>query len=638
MIEKMKFLSITGPKNDIDRVANTYLSKYEMHLENALSELSTVRDLKPFVEMNPYRDLMSKSEELVKKIDKDCSASHKPMTPSEAADVITNAFSMLEDLNLQKKQLKDTKTHYKELLHTIEPFRLLNYDIKKIMNFKFIKFRFGRISHEFYTKFSKYVYENLNTVFYECDSDEDYVWGIYFVPATSSVKIDAIYSSLHFERIFIPNEYDGTPEEAYDAILKKIDEVTKQIKEISIQIKNKIETVGPELLLAHNTLETLTKNHDIRKVSACTKERSIDRNNDNLVFYIVCGWMTVSDANAFLKEIESDPNVYCISEDVQQDIGTKPPTKLKNPKIFKPFEMFIHMYGVPAYNEIDPTLFVAITYSLIFGIMFGDVGQGLCLVIGGALFYKFKKMNLGAIVSLAGIFSTIFGFMYGSIFGYEDLIPHVWMKPMDNIMSVLITAIVFGAFLIIVAMVMNIINAIKAGDYARLFFDPNGIAGLVFYGGVIACVALIFTGNALPGSIVLTILFGVPLLLIFFREPLERKLEKKSKLFPDGKGMFLLTSVFELFEVLLSYASNTISFLRVGAFALSHAAMMGVVIMFAGAEQGIGNIPIMIIGNIVVAGMEGLIVGIQVLRLEYYEMFSRFYRGTGKEFKPFKNN
>lgn len=638
MIEKMKFLSITGPKNDIDRVANTYLSKYEMHLENALSELSTVRDLKPFVEMNPYRDLISKSEELVKKIDKDCSVSHKSMTPSEAADVITNAFLMLEDLNLQKKQLRDTKTHYKELLHTIEPFRLLNYDIKKIMEFKFIKFRFGRISHEFYNKFSKYIYENLNTVFYECDSDEDYVWGIYFVPATSSVKIDAIYSSLHFERIYIPNEYEGTPEEAHDAILKKIDEVTKQIKEISIKIKNKIESVGPELLLAHNTLETLTKNHDIRKVSACTKERGIDKNNDNLVFYIVCGWMTLPDANAFLKEIESDPNVYCISEDVQQDIGTKPPTKLKNPKIFKPFETFIHIYGVPAYNEIDPTLFVAITYSLIFGIMFGDVGQGLCLVLGGALFYKFKKMNLGAIVSLAGIFSTIFGFMYGSMFGYEDLIPHVWMKPMDNIMSVLITAIVFGAFLIIVAMVMNIINAIKAGDYARLFFDPNGIAGLVFYGGIIACVALMFTGHPLPGSIVLTILFGVPLLLIFFREPLERKLEKKSKLFPDGKGMFFLTSIFELFEVLLNYASNTISFLRVGAFALSHAAMMGVVIMFAGAEQGIGNIPIMIIGNIVVAGMEGLIVGIQVLRLEYYEMFSRFYRGTGKEFKPFKNN
>ncbi|WP_310602459.1 V-type ATP synthase subunit I [Anaerosporobacter sp.] len=638
MIEKMKFLSITGPKSDIDRVANTYLSKYEMHLENALSELSTVQDLKPFVEMNPYRDLMTKSEELVNKLDSDCSASHNSMTPSEAADVIINAFSMLEDLNAQKAKLKEKKTHYKELLHTIEPFKMLNYDLKKIMEFKFIKFRFGRISHEFYTKFSKYVYENLNTVFYECDSDEDYVWGIYFVPATSSVKIDAIYSSLHFERIFIPNEYEGTPEQAHDTILRKIDETTAQIKQLSAEIKKKLESVGPELLLAHQTLQILSQTHNIRKVAACTKERNVDATHDNLVFYILCGWMTLSDANAFIKEIETDSNVYCISEDVQPDVSTKPPTKLKNPKIFKPFEMFIRMYGVPAYNELDPTLFVAITYSLIFGVMFGDVGQGLCLVIGGALFYKYKKMNLGAIISLAGIFSVIFGFMYGSIFGYEDFIPHVWMRPMDNIMSILITAIVFGAFLIIVAMILNIINSIKAKDYARLFFDTNGVAGLVFYGSIIACVALIFTGHALPGTIILAIMFGVPLLLIFFKEPIERKIKKKSNLFPEGKGMFVVTSIFELLEVLLSYASNTISFLRVGAFALSHAAMMGVVLMFAGAEHGIGNIPIMIIGNIIVAGMEGLIVGIQVLRLEYYEMFSRFYRGTGKEFKPYKNN
>lgn len=636
MIEKMKFLSITGPKNDIDRVANTYLTKYEMHLENALSELSTVRDLKPFIALNPYRDLMTKAEDLVKKIDKDCQTSHKAMTPSQAADVIQNASSMLETLSTKKKELKESKNHLKELLHTIEPFRMLNFDIKKLLEFKFIKFRFGRVSHEFYTQFSKYVYENLNTVFYECDSDDQYVWGIYFVPASSSVKVDAIYASLHFERVFIPDEYEGTPEEAHEAILKKIDQTTKEIKKISTEMKEKLVSVAPEVLQAHQTLLTFSSNHNIRKVAACTKENS-KSGKDDLVFYIICGWMTTKDAAKFLKEIESDPNVYCISEDVQEDIGTKPPTKLRNPKLIKPFEMFINMYGVPAYNELDPTLFVAITYSLIFGIMFGDVGQGLCLVIGGFLLYKFKKLNLGAIVSLAGIFSTIFGFMYGSIFGYEEMIPHLWMKPMNNIMSTLIMAIIFGAGLILFSMILNIINAIKAKDYARLLFDTNGVAGLIFYASVLACVGLLFTKHALPGGIILALLFGIPLILMFFKEPLERKFKKQKNLFPDGKGMFILTAIFELFEVLLSYASNTISFLRVGAFALSHAAMMGVVLMFAGAEQGFGNIPVMILGNIFVACLEGLIVGIQVLRLEYYEMFSRFYSGSGKVFKPYNN-
>ena len=99
--------------------------------------------------------------------------------------------------------------------------------------------------------------------------------------------------------------------------------------------------------------------------------------------------------------------------------------------------------------------------------------------------------------------------------------------------------------------------------------------------------------------------------------------------------MFITQGFFELFEVLLSYFSNTLSFVRVGAFAVSHAAMMQVVLMLAGAESGTPSIPVIVLGNLFVCGMEGLIVGIQVLRLEYYELFSRVYKGSGREFKPF---
>ena len=105
---------------------------------------------------------------------------------------------------------------------------------------------------------------------------------------------------------------------------------------------------------------------------------------------------------------------------------------------------------------------------------------------------------------------------------------------------------------------------------------------------------------------------------------------------PEEKGMFFVQGFFELFELLLSYFSNTLSFVRVGAFAVSHAAMMEVVLMLAGAEAGGSpNWLVVIFGNLFVCGMEGLIVGIQVLRLEYYELFSRFYRGTGRAFKPY---
>ena len=131
-------------------------------------------------------------------------------------------------------------------------------------------------------------------------------------------------------------------------------------------------------------------------------------------------------------------------------------------------------------------------------------------------------------------------------------------------------------------------------------------------------------------------MFAVPLLLIMMKEPLTRLVKKKSPAIEGSKPMFFVQSFFELFEIMLSFLSNTLSFIRIGAFAVSHAAMMGVVLMLAGAENG-GNINwlIIILGNLFVCAMEGLIVGIQVLRLEYYEMFSRFYKGSGKEFQPF---
>ena len=259
--------------------------------------------------------------------------------------------------------------------------------------------------------------------------------------------------------------------------------------------------------------------------------------------------------------------------------------------------------------------------------------------------YRFKKLDLAAIISCAGFFSTIFGFLFGSLFGFEDVLEPIWLRPVNhmstipfigNLNTVFIVAIAFGMFLIIVTMIFHIINGIKAKDAENTWFDTNGLAGLVFYGAIVAVIVLFMTGNTLPAGIVLVVMFVIPLILIALKEPLSKLVEKKADFLPKEKGMFIVQTIFEMFEVLLSYFSNTLSFVRIGAFAVSHGAMMEVVLMLAGAENGGSpNWLVIILGNLIVCGMEGLIVGIQVLRLEYYEMFSRFYKGTGREFKPF---
>ena len=512
------------------------------------------------------------------------------------------------------------------------------FNIHKLLGFKFIKYRFGKIAHEYYEKLEKYVYEDLDSVFFKCNTDEQYVWGIYFVPATQADEIDAVYSSMHFEQMEIPDNYPGTVKEAYEALTRKLKDIQTDLEEIRAGRTRRLEELRGEILGSKEALELLSASFDVRRLAACT-----DNRRDT--FYILCGWMSDRDTQKFQKEIMDDDQIFCIVEDYSVYKEKQPPTKLRNPRIIRPFEMYVKMYGLPSYGEFDPTWFVALTYSLIFGTMFGDVGQGLCLVVGGALLYRFRKMTLAAIISMAGIFSTIFGFLYGSFFGFEELLPAIWLKPKEAMTSlpfigqmntVFVVAIAFGMFLILVTILFHIINAIHSKDLENILFDQNAIAGLVFYGSLVAVIVLYMTGKKLPAAGVLVVMFLIPLLLIMLKEPLTRLVQKKQPAIEGSKPMFFVQSFFELFEVLLSYFSNTLSFVRMGAFAVSHAAMMEVVLMLAGAANGDSvNWLVIILGNIFVCAMEGLIVGIQVLRLEYYEMFSRFYKGDGREFKPF---
>lgn len=639
MIEKMKFLSVTGPKDDIDRVIDQYLSKYDIQLENALSELKTVKDLRPYMESNPYKDVYQRSGEILSSLNSAVPlSSPKEVTVEEAAAIVGELDTQIRELSTKREELTAELETLKSSLDKINHFTGLDYDLSEILHFKYIKFRFGRIAREYYDKFFNYVYDTIDTVLYNCKEDEEYIWIVYFVPDTISDKVDAIYSSMHFERFFLPDEYEGTPTEAMHSLEDQITQVNTSISEIDNSISRILESRKDDLIAANQRLTTFSNNFDVRKLAACTKQ-------DVNTFYILCGWMTDKDASAFQKEISGDERAYCVVEDDHSNITSRPPTKLKNPKLFKPFEMFIDMYGIPAYNEIDPTILIGITYSILFGFMFGDVGQGLCLLIGGFLLFRAKKMNLAAIISCCGFFSTIFGFLFGSVFGFEDIIEAAWLRPKEamtqlpfvgNLNTVFIVAIALGMGIIIMTMVLNIINSLRSHDAEKAYFDTNGVAGLVFYGSIVVTVVLFMTGNPLPAAAVLVIMFAVPLLVVFLKEPLTALVEKKAEIMPKEKGMFFVQGFFEMFEVLLSYFSNTLSFVRVGAFAVSHAAMMEVVLMLAGAEAGGSpNWIVVVLGNLFVCGMEGLIVGIQVLRLEYYELFSRFYRGTGRAFRPY---
>lgn len=638
MIVKMQFVNISGPRSDIDRVMDLYLSRYEIQLESALSELKTVDNLRPFVEMNPYKDALVKAVQFVGFLENP--EETEPDTSLGLNDIFELIRTMNEEyLKLQAKQeeWKKKKEEIASKQKIIEPFRPMGGDLSQVLHYKYISYRFGKMPQEQYQKLEKYLLGELDAVFVKGVQDEQFVYGAYFAAPDHLQKTDAVFRSLHFERVEIPAQYEGSPEEASQKLLKEMYDIQKKIEEIDKEAAEMFKKKAPQLIWAKQRLEELAHNFDVRKMAARVEDKKED-------YYILCGWMAEDDVKKFMAEAEQDDKVFVVVEDDHDSYFGEPPTKLENPKLFKPFEMFVGMYGLPAHNEMDPTLFVGLTYSFIFGVMFGDVGQGLLLVIVGALVYHFKKSPLAGIIATAGVFSTIFGFMFGSVFGFEDVIQPLWLRPIDHMTTlpfvgklntVFIVSIAFGMGLIVIAMVLHIINAFREHDTQSTWFDPNGVAGLVFYGSVAAVVILFMSGRPTPAGIVLAVMFGVPLLLILFKEPLTNRLKKKKEKMKEGKVMFFVEGFFELFEMLLSYFSNTLSFVRIGAFAVSHAAMMEVVLMLAGVESGNTNWVVVVLGNLFVCLMEGLVVGIQVLRLEYYEMFSRFYKGSGRAFDPY---
>ncbi len=364
-------------------------------------------------------------------------------------------------------------------------------------------------------------------------------------------------------------------------------------------------------------------------------------------YFIFVGWIKADYEETFMQRSKKFDDIMVECEDPGASIIDKIPISLKNNWLFRPFSYFVEMFGLPAYTEIDPTPLFAITYSLMFGLMFADLGQGLVVILIGFLMHKFKKMPLGQILMRCGIFSCIFGAVFGSVFGMEDLLDGVYkslginllpIKVFENTTKILILAISAGVFLMLLVMLIHTICSFKLKQYADAIFSANGIAGILAYSSMVFLATDFMANDEVKQKIsvvnkeavITTLIVGV--VMMFFYEFVKEKLADKSyKLKP---GSYLLSNIIELFESILSFFSNTVSYLRLGAFVLVHAGMMMVVTTLAGEKVNVTFVIVMILGNALVIALEALLTGIQSLRLQFYEMFSRYYSGQGRAFTP----
>jgi len=362
--------------------------------------------------------------------------------------------------------------------------------------------------------------------------------------------------------------------------------------------------------------------------------------------YLIIGWIPSAKVELLsqkLKEVSKNIVIEATASSQRGELSQNVPVYLRNSGLPGAFQMLVTTYARPRYEEIDPTLLITITFPLLFGAMFGDVGHGLVLALFGSILASRRvpalrgMAGLGAIITACGLAATVFGFLYGSLFGLETIIPALWMRPMENITQILGIAIGGGVVILSLGFLLNLYNAWRAEDWGRFFFDPNGVVGLVLFWSLLGLGA----GALLPGFPIPAPVFGVTAVLgglaVMFSEVLKHLVEGHRPLIEGGVGMYAIQASVELFEKLISFLSNSLSYVRVGAFAVAHAGLSAVIYILAqlvDPGHGLGYWIVAILGNLFIVGFEGLIVGIQTMRLEYYEFFSKFFSGGGKSYEP----
>jgi V/A-type H+-transporting ATPase subunit I len=359
--------------------------------------------------------------------------------------------------------------------------------------------------------------------------------------------------------------------------------------------------------------------------------------------FIIVGWVPSDqwpDLSRRLKQI-SGKMLMEARVPKRSGGGESVPVSLDHRGVLRPFQQLVEMFARPRYNELDPTGMLAVTFPVLFGAMFGDVGHGLVLILLGALLRsrKVKALRglagLGGLIAICGAAGCVFGFLYGSVFGVETVLHPLWMRPIDNILQILSISIGAGVVLLSAGFVLNILNAGISRDWSRMFLDRNGLAGLTLYWSLVALAVAALSGKPpFPAAAPAAAAAG---LVVMFSDALRRLAEGRRPLIEGGAGTYAIQVFFEMFDTLIGQLSNSLSFVRVGAFAVAHAGLSSVFFILAALVspgRGAGWWIVVLIGNLFIVGFEGLIVAIQTMRLEYYELFSKFFLGGGMRYEP----
>jgi V/A-type H+-transporting ATPase subunit I len=426
-------------------------------------------------------------------------------------------------------------------------------------------------------------------------------------------ELQNVLDAASFRPLELPAEFRGQPSKLRARLASRQQDISATSKELLRRVEHGKETHGDTLRRAVKTLKQAAPYAAL--ADTLHSRRGLARVN---------GWVPKDRVAALGGALTARLKRAVVLEtrDPKDEERPRVPSAIRYSRWMRPFAALVRNYGVPRYGELDPTWLFAITFVAMFGMMFGDIGHGLLIALAGAAFWR-RLRGFSPFVVAVGASSTLFGLLYGSVFGFEELVDPVWISPLSDPMRMLTVALFWGIGFVLLATAITVRNRLAEGRVRDALMDGKGLAGMVFYLGVLLA-AYRWAGRGALGWLE-TVAVVVPLAVI---------LGYKWYGFSAPVGERILVVFMEGFETLMSYVANTLSFLRVAAFSLNHVALAVAVFALAEMMGATGHFITVILGNVFILVLEGAIVAIQVLRLEYYEGFSRFFSGDGREFRP----
>ncbi|MBN1525929.1 MAG: ATPase V [Spirochaetales bacterium] len=569
-------------------------------------------------------------------------------------DAIAGEIQTIRD---RQKTIQSEILRLSDINRQVMLFGDLSEGMKNKSTYSFLNMHPGMVSTARLQDF-KAAFENVPSVVLTFNEEEGKTYAMVITMKRDDAVANTILDRFGFLEVELTPEMMGNKEGVAENIAAKILKLEKEQTNLSRESNLLIEAKQEQL-------EKIWKN--LRLNELYNSIQSYYSKTTRTVLF--SGWVPANMELVISRAIAEATKGKCYLEwqnpdSIERDLHHKVnvPVQLKNAKILSPFQMLVTNFSIPGYGTIDPTPFVAVIYLIMFGLMFADIGQGLVLMVAGFIGFLFRRKikdgltELLKLIIFCGGASVVFGALFGSCFGF-GWFPALWFdfhgllgghvpadSPVKDILSVLLITLYFGIGVIIFGLVLNWINCIREKRWIELFFDRTGFTGTWMYLGGIY-VAWFFVNSSFksfPDSTTLLFLLGIPSLLFYVKSFVEffhhKKHDPMLRFSVFSPVRFFLDWFVEMLEVFSGYLSNTLSFMRVAGLGIAHTALM--IAFFKIANIASNNevnwiyIVILVIGNIFVILLEGLSAGIQSLRLNYYEFFSKYFRGAGKAYSP----